>query len=158
MAAENAVASFGRPTPEENVEAPNKVPMPLIPVALAAAWEPESLKAIGDQVRETVAAAVVEGLAEGARRAQALQDESDRRAAAPGYFHSSRDGAYVYRYDPNPTLVSADRYAFQKYAEKLDREHLRWYTDPTEDMNPELAAEAQKRRRRDHEVRVRQSP
>lgn len=142
MPADSGVDSFGRPEPVK--EPPRALPM--VPVALVGQWDPESLAAIGAQVRETVAAAVVEGLQLGARRAEQLQAAADAQQAA---------AAWQYPYDPNPSLGSADAFAFEKYAEGLDRDYPGWHNHDTAGLHAELAAEANKRRIRDQRNRAR---
>jgi hypothetical protein len=117
--------------------------LPRVGLVLVPVLDEAALAALVARVRAAIAQATRDGFND------ALGEQFGQTAGDGGVPAQARDVPAA-RFDPNPTVNSADPYAYQKYAERLDREVPGWWYDEVSAwMAPGLFSEANKRRLRD---------
>lgn len=118
--------------------------LPRIALVLEPVLDEEALEVVADQVRDRIAQAVRDGFADAMGGAFEVVDEGDEDDEGDG----TPPVPVEVPFDPNPTVNSNDRFAYQKYAERLDREVPGWWRLDCE-LAPGLLKQAQIRRARD---------
>lgn len=137
------VESFGdgRRLEEDIPEAPFGLPQ--IAVMLIPVVEADALEEAVQQIRSAIADAVRAGFNDAMGDLVVVDDPTPEMPVEV-------------QFDMNPTVDSRDQFAYQKYAEKLDRSCPGWWRTPMPDSAAaELHAEAQKRLVREEAARQR---
>lgn len=101
-------------------ESPNPFEgLPQLGLALVPVVDQEALRSAVDEIRDAVAGAVLDGFRLAMEHLEIVEADSDD---TDGDQADSTVG-----FDGHPTLDGRDRFAMQKYAERLDRDAPGWY-------------------------------
>lgn len=131
------VESFGDGRRMEDEEPEPPFGLPRIAVMMVPVVDEEALEAVVEQVRDAIAQAVRAGFADAMGEMFVVDDDETPEMPVEVPF------------DAHPTVNYKDRFAYQKYAERLDREVPGWWRIPVPSMAEELRKLAAVRQVRD---------
>lgn len=136
-------------------ESPNPLEgFPQLGLALVPVVDQEALRSAVDEIRDAVAQAVLDGFRLAMEHLEIVDGDGDDGDDGDGDGGGDGGGQAdsAVGFDGNPTLDGRDRFAMQKYAERLDREVPGWYRRDV-DMCSELRRLADARLERERASR-----